>query len=214
MLLKFGIDVISNADEKVGELESVIIDPATEEITHLIVKKGFLFSKTKMIPISLVADSSQEMIKLHEYEGSFEDLPDYVETHFVPLENYISSEIEGKIIPMLFYAPFPVTMSHAAPPGTVPVMQENLAADRESLEEGMDIIAIDGKKMGTVQEIILHPATDRVTHLLVSRGLLFKNRFLIPADWVKEIEESRILLYVDSKVIKNLPAYSEEGILT
>ena len=214
MLLKFGTDVISQAGDKVGELESVIIDPAKEEITHLIVKKGFLLRKNKMVPISLVADSNDQRIKLHEFEGEFDDLQDYQETYFIPVENYINKEVDGKIIPLLFYPPNPITTTHAAHPASVPVVKENLATDKESLEEGMNVVALDNHKVGGVKEVILHPTTDRVTHLLVSKGLLFKHQFLIPSEWVRDIKESAVHLYVDSKVIEKLPDYKHEGILT
>lgn len=214
MLLKFGTDVLTHAGKKVGELESVILDPCTEEITHLIVKKGFLLSKNKMVPISLVADSNDQRMKLHEFEGEIDDLQDYQETHFIPIENYINKEVDGKIIPLLFYTPLPTATTHANHPATVPIVKENLSTDKESLEEGMNVVALDNQKVGGVEEVILHPSTDRVTHLLVSKGLLFKHKFLIPAEWVKEIKESAVHLYVDSKVIEKLPEYQQEGMLT
>jgi sporulation protein YlmC with PRC-barrel domain len=163
------------------------------------------------VPISLVADGNDERIKLHEFGGTFESLQSYKETHFVPLANYINNDVDGKIIPMLFYPPLPVSMTHAVHPATIPVVKENLSisAELQSLEEGIDVVALDGIKVGKVKEIILHPTTDRVTHLLVTKGLLIKKRFLIPAEWLKEIHESAIKLYVDSKVVKKLPAYKQ-----
>jgi sporulation protein YlmC with PRC-barrel domain len=205
---------MSHEDQKVGELESVIIDPVTDEITHLIVKKGFLLTTDKLIPISLVADGNDERIKLHEFEGTIDDLQDYEETHFVPVENYIQNDLEGKIIPMIFYSPLSVSRSHAAQLTNVPVIKENLPPEKESLEEGMEITALDGEDVGAVKEIVLHPATDRVTHLRVSDGLLNQHEVLIPVEWVKEINESGIDLYVDSQVIKKLPEYEEERLLT
>lgn len=214
MLLKFGVDVLKQDGQKVGELESVIIDPATEEITQLIVRKGFLLTKDKLVPISLVADGNEERILLHEFEGEIEDLQDYEETHYVPVENYINNEIEGKIIPMVFYSPLSASRSHAAQLTSVPVVKENLPPEKESLKEGMDVIALDDESVGRVSEVILHPATDRTTHLLVKEGLLFKKEFLIPVEWVKEIEGSHIDLYVDSKVVEKLPEYQQEGIFS
>ena len=151
---------------------------------------------------------------MHDYKGEFDDLQDYQKTHYIPVENYINKEIDGKIIPLLFYAPLPVATTHAKHPATVPVVKENLATDKEPLEEGMTVVALDKRKVGGVKEVILNPTTDRVTHLLVYTGLLFKHRFLIPLEWVKDIKESAVHLYVDSKVIEMLPEYEQEGVLT
>lgn len=214
MLLKFGINVIDHNEEKIGELKSVIVDPSTDEVSHLVVSKGFLLSKDKLVPISLAASGNEDRIKLHDFEGTIEDLQDYKETHFIPVDNYIDHRVTGEIIPMIFYSPLSVSRSYATQLTSVPVIKKKLPPEKESLKKGMDVVALDGEDVGSVKELILHPTTDRLTHLLVSEGLIFKREFLIPVEWIREVEKSHIHLYVDSKVIGKLPEYEQEGIFS
>jgi sporulation protein YlmC with PRC-barrel domain len=41
MIFKYGSDVITVNGEKVGEVKEVVIDPRTEDVTHVIIEKGF-----------------------------------------------------------------------------------------------------------------------------------------------------------------------------
>ena len=43
MLFKQGTDVFSSDNEKIGTLDRVVMDPRTKEISHIIVREGFLF---------------------------------------------------------------------------------------------------------------------------------------------------------------------------
>jgi len=66
MRFNFGTDILNSSGEKVAELHQIVIDPATDQVTALIAKKGFLLPNDKVIPISLVMDSTDEYIKLYE----------------------------------------------------------------------------------------------------------------------------------------------------
>jgi uncharacterized protein YrrD len=47
-------EVLSLAGEKIETLDRVVLDPETKEVSHIVVKKGMLFSTSKVIPISYV----------------------------------------------------------------------------------------------------------------------------------------------------------------
>ena len=47
MLFKTGVDVYSSDNEKIGTLHRVVMDPKTKEVSHIIVKEGFLFTGGK-----------------------------------------------------------------------------------------------------------------------------------------------------------------------
>ncbi|MEJ2413223.1 MAG: PRC-barrel domain-containing protein [Anaerolineales bacterium] len=212
MLLKFGTDVVTYDDQKIGELESVIVEPATEEITHLVVRKGgVLNTEDKLVPISLVAQSDKTQIKLHEFEGDVDDLQNYQTSMFVPLDNYINDDLEGEVIPLVFYPPLSSPRAYSAHLTGMPVIKKELPGDEEALREGAEVVGMEGKKLGQVKEVILDPKTDRVTQLLVKEGVLFKKEYLIPVEWVRSIEENEVDLYVNQNLIENLPSHNKAG---
>ena len=58
MEFKEGAVVFSSDDKKVGHIRRVVIDPKTEEVTHLVIEKGFLFVEDRVIPIEEVQAQS------------------------------------------------------------------------------------------------------------------------------------------------------------
>ena len=59
-----GSDVISRDGEKVGEIESVTIDPATGQPASLIVRKGFLFTEDLTLPAETISSVDDRVVYL------------------------------------------------------------------------------------------------------------------------------------------------------
>lgn len=54
MQFKEGTDVFTIDGDKVGSIDRVVIDPRNNEVTHLVVRKGFFFPTDKVVPMDLV----------------------------------------------------------------------------------------------------------------------------------------------------------------
>ena len=65
----------------------------------------------------------------------------------------------------------------------------------------------DGEHVGDVERLFVDSDSNRATHFVIAEGLLFKERKLIPANWVRSIEEDKVHLAVPSRVLERLPAY-------
>src|SRR4030095_8149634 len=88
MLFKSGVDVYSSDNEKIGTLHRVVMDPKTREVTHIVVKEGFLFTEDKVVPMDLVGSVTEDRIALQGSKEHLDELPQYEETHYVlPDEN-------------------------------------------------------------------------------------------------------------------------------
>jgi membrane protein YdbS with pleckstrin-like domain len=44
---------------------------------------------------------------------------------------------------------------------------------------------------------------------VISQGILFKDRKLVPAYWVTSVEEEQVRLSVNSRLLERLPSYEE-----
>lgn len=66
----------------------------------------------------------------------------------------------------------------------------------------------DGEHVGDVERLFVDTESNKATHFLISAGLLFKDRKLIPAHWVNSVEEDKVPLAVPARVLERLPAYS------
>lgn len=52
MQFKQGTHVYTIDGKDVGAIDRVVLDPKTDEVTHVVVRRGWLFSEDKVVPIS------------------------------------------------------------------------------------------------------------------------------------------------------------------
>ncbi len=156
------------------------------------------------------------MLKLTKFE----------ETYYVPAdenerEGGDFAYPQGYAAPMYSYPPlgtawwggFGGNMGYApvaAAPEYTERVQENIPQGTVAVKEGARVLSLEGDHIGNVEEVFTDAATNRVTHLIISQGLLFKERKLIPTNWIKLAGEDDVILTVKTKVVHNLPDYKVE----
>ena len=100
----------------------------------------------------------------------------------------------------------PANMGFPIPP-FVYKTDENTPEGTIAVKEGAWVESLDGKEIGRVESIFTDPGEQRVTHLLVSSGLLHKKHKLIPTIWIETVMGEKILLNVDAEFIQQIPEY-------
>jgi sporulation protein YlmC with PRC-barrel domain len=223
-------DVYTANGEKAGELDRVVIDPRTRQVTNIIVRKGLLFPSDKVVPLNLVAQADKDRVVLSADAGEPENLPDFTEEHFVQLndETWAAETDSSRMVPnastapMLLWCPTvaasPTSTHIATELGAGPAMgavaasqtvevERNIPDDTVPLKEGARVIAADGQHVGNVERIFTDTATSEVTHLLLSQGLFLKTRKVIPMAWVLDVGEDDVRLAIGSNLLQGLRAY-------
>lgn len=220
MIIEEGAEVFTADGKKVGEVDRIVIDPASKEVTHVLVQKGFLFTTDKVVPINLISTSGEDRVTLREDAGDLEALPDFEETHYVPVnEVEAQADAETPAAPaMYWYPPVGYTWwgmtggmpSYIYPPIPPYVVQteRNVPEGTVALKEGAKVLSADGEHVGNVEAVLTGVETDRATHLLVSKGVLLNKTVLIPTTWISTIMEKEVHLVVGSELLKDLPAYA------
>jgi uncharacterized protein YrrD len=220
MQIKQGAEVYTASGDKVGSIDRVAINPRTKAITHLVVRKGLILPKDKILPVDWVAETGEERITLRQDALELERLPDYEEQYFVPTDAVpYDATVNAGYVPMFFWYPpmastvtaptiddvsYHETPAHAGSPQTA-------LGDSIALKEGAAVITADDQEVGRVEKIIFDPGSDRVEHFVIARGLLSKGRKRIPALWVETVTGDQVRLAVVAKVIERVPDYSEKG---
>jgi uncharacterized protein YrrD len=210
MLFKKGVDVFSSDNEKIGTLDRVVMDPKTKEVTHIVVREGFLFTEDKVVPIDLIGSVTDERIALQGSKEHLDELPEYEETHYIP-----SSAAADDDMNTLYWNP-PLAWSGY---GRYPLYPEspyvrrtekNIPEGTVALAEGAKVLSEDGEHVGNIETLITDP-NEHVTHLVVSSGLLMKERKIIPAHWLGSVTEDEVNLSVESRLMERLPEYHPEA---
>lgn len=232
MQFKQGTDIYTADNQKAGTVDRVAIDPKTQEVTHLITRRGFLFPEERVIPISLVGTTSEEQITLRENAADIEDMPPFEELHYVqvnpegqPLESQpgdagSAGEEKQSTPPVFWYPPVGMTWWHVPgyysypgqfgeriPPYIAVEKNQNIPEGTVPLEVDAHVISAEGEHVGDVEEVFTEPKANRVTHLLISRGLLFKETKLVPTSWITKVKEDEVHLVVGAAVLEALPEY-------
>lgn len=246
MELKEGTSVFTSGGKEVGKINRFILNPATNEVTHIVVQKGWLFSEDKVVPFNMIDSATEDKVVLSENMESFDQLPPFEEAHYIrareadvsrggnpryqmkesgqasPLdETYRDETIEADVFrggnPRMNYNPayywypphgyigYPVGFYGWPPMETV----RNIPGNTIPFKEGTDVMSSDGKHIGGIERLFVEADSNKATHFVISQGF-FKDRKLIPAHWVRTVEEDKVQLVVSSDLLEDLPAYEPE----
>jgi uncharacterized protein YrrD len=231
--------VKSATGETLGRVSHFVIDPRSNEITHLVVEKGFLFMEDRVIPIESVASAVEDEILLAPGRGSKpEEFPLFESSYYIrPGEYSTEPDLYPSQSAYYYYPPVPGMGSWGATPVVPPVgppgMQvgspqpagamftdpandaglvtreasEELPEHSVAVKKGTDIYSSDGQLVGQVDEVFTSAESNKVTHILMSQGLLVKGFKLLPIHWVAKMSADRVDLGTSARVIEDLPEY-------
>ena len=217
MELREGVGVFTPAGDEVGRVNRFVLDPVTNEVTHIVVQKGWLLPEDKVLPFKMVSTATDERVMLSEEFGDFDKLPPFEETQFVRAADEEPGDPMPGADPIYRYAPSyywypapgfpgPGVGHYFWPRGET---KRNIPEDTVPLKEGANVVSSDGKHIGDVERLFLEGGSNQVTHFLISQGVLFKDRKLVPARWMRSVEEDTVHLVVSSQLLERLPSYEE-----
>ncbi|HLF75027.1 MAG TPA: PRC-barrel domain-containing protein [Anaerolineales bacterium] len=219
MRLKENARVVATDGQTVGHIDRVVIDPRTKEVTHVVVRKGILFTEDKVLPMNLISRVNEDRVLLREDAGNLDDLPDYEETSYTLLDEYERKQVpaEGYVPPVYWYplpyagpgwAAYPVAY---AGPQYMARTVENIPEGAVALEEGARVFSADDQHVGDVEQILTDPEADRATHFVISKGIFLKNRKLIPTTWISTLSNNEVHLAVGANLLELLRGYDPQA---
>lgn len=215
MELKEGTSVFTPNGDEVGRINRFVLHPATNEVTHIVVQKGWLFPEDKVVPMSMIRTATEDRLVLNQVEDA-DQLPAFEETHYIELN---SGDLNPTGPAAYRYAPayywYPPSGYLGYPElgpayyGLPVETTRNIPADAVPLKEGANVMTADGEHVGDVERLFVDSESSKVTHVLISEGFLFKERKLIPAHWLRSVEEDKVFLAVPATLLERLPAYQQ-----
>ena len=181
-------------DGPCGEVTRVIIDPATEKVTHLVIEPKLRFSAGRLVPLALV-ETAADGIRLRCTVEEFGGLEAAEKTELV--NDITGGPGLGLYAPMGVSYPIPVVVEDVVPLG------------EEDIDRGEPVHALDGE-IGRVEGFGVDPGDHRVTHVLLQEGHLWGRRDVaIPVSAVTKVENG-IWLSLTKKQVEDLPARSPD----
>jgi hypothetical protein len=187
---------IACTDGPCGRSQAILLNPITDQITHIIVREPGLLGVERMVPVELVLDSTSDSIRLRSSKAALADLPPFVTTNYLPTSAGYRPGYEGGV--MLW--PY-VSMAPA-----IGVDQENTPAGELAIHRGSHVHATDGH-IGSVEQFVVNPASDNITHVVLQSGPLWNHQnTTIPISCIDHIEDDNVYLTLSKDQIAALPA--------
>ena len=217
MEFKQGTQVYTSDGKAIGSIDRVVLHPKTKEVTDIVVRKGFLFTEDKIIPLSLIASGNDERLTLGGTDSDINTLLPFEENHYIPLDDIEAGTAEyplGWASPSYWYEPMGGEIPYANynagynhPYRTE--TEQNIPEDTIALKEGARVITANGQDIGSISRIFVNPENNLATHFLIAEGLIFKEQKLIPVSWIREIKQNEILLNVGVPILNKVPKFKE-----
>jgi sporulation protein YlmC with PRC-barrel domain len=181
-------------DGTCGQSKEVVLDRKTEEVTHLVVREKEAPHTELLVPIDLITEATPHGIRLRCARSELAELQPFITAdvveekvpHYVPDPYLIPIEIpETKWI---------TVRREAVPPGEVAVRQ------------GARVEASDGH-LGRLDEFLIDPVTEQVTHLVLREGHLWGQRDVtVPVSAIDRLEEDAVYLKLNKSQVEALPS--------
>ena len=221
MDLGLGKKVLSRDGQHVGHVDGLVLDYNTRDIESFIVRSGVFFTNDRFVSLDLIDQISPDgdvMLTISATE--VKNLPEFAERNFVhatPDDLGTMPEMWTSMgtgaLPVYFGTGsdalgFRSTgMSHQVAQRDSPGFEteSNLPAQDIVIDRGTDVIARDGKKLGTVDDLTYGP-DGRVTGYIVRAGFLFHHDVTVPAEEIESIGEDHVRLRVTAEQLDQQPS--------
>ena len=179
----------SCTDGHCGEVRRLIIDPASEIVTHLVIQPGHRQEAGRLVPVRLVETADGD-IRLRCTRAEFGELDHAAERDLVA------------------GAEAPQIVEHGGVSGAAlrqtTVLEDVIPVGETEVGPGEPVHAVDGE-IGRVQGFLVSPGDDRVTHVLLQEGHLWgRKKIAIPLSAVTGVDAG-IRLNLTKQQVEELP---------
>lgn len=180
-----------------GKSTRIVLNPTNGHVTNIVVQDEDHEHEERLVPIDRVVNTTRLAIQLDCTRDEVAAMFPFSEREYVAPE---STPAEGGEV--YVYEPFVVP----ARAGDVEVVHENIPATQISMRRGAEVWATDGK-IGEVDEFVLDPESDNVTHFVLQHGHLWGKRELaLPVSAIARTESNAVYLKLSKDEVEALPA--------
>lgn len=202
------------AGQECGELECVVVDPAADKLTHLVVRPDGE-DEARLVPVHIAlpgpegVDLNCTRERFDEFEFAMQTyvLPDVEQTGPVGQEPASDWPLAGLVVMPNALTGFVPGVDPQLPAASVECIPDGEVSVRRG-----DRVHADGGEIGRVRGVVAVPPEGEVTHVLLDEGHLWaRKRVAIPIQDVTGIDADGVSVALTKDEIKDLPPVPEEG---
>ncbi len=194
-------------DGACGRSAYVLINPVTDQVTHLVVKETPSPQTEYLVPVAEVTETGADVIRLRCSKATLEQMHPFVQTQYiekqVPEMHFEMSSGNPYGMGLYYYMPY-VTREVTL---RVPVEYQQIPPGELAVQRGTRVEATDGF-VGHVDEFVVNPDNGHITHLVMREGHLWGQKdVMIPVSALGETRPDTVFLKLDKHQIGSLPTF-------
>jgi len=183
-----------------GKTSAVVLKPASEEVTHVVIRETRLLAESVIVPIDYISESTPEQVHLRLARNELAAMPPFAETDLItppPGYSFATAELGYPMGGALWPASLAID--------DLPILPRTLPKGEVTLHQGDGVEATDGH-VGRVDELLIDPQTNDITHLVMREGHLWDTREVtISVTDIDRIEDRIVYLRLTKQQIEALP---------
>jgi uncharacterized protein YrrD len=200
--------VLTANGHPLGSLNRIVVNPVSKELAGIVVRTGSLLNpQEKVVPIDLIAETTEEKVLLHSHPDTPESFEPFEERRLVDTNRSPDHHTDVPNMPLVALGKPDLGMTMLPPePGEqfVTAIEQNIPEGTVAVKEGANIITSEGRYAGSMESVFADAADTQITHLLISNGLIAREKKVIPIQWVMTMDEDEIHLRVEKVSIEEL----------
>ena len=185
-------------DGRCGRSTYVILNPVSDQITHIVVRETKPSRIERLVPNNLISNTAAEVILLCCDKEEFSNLEPFNQTYFVhsELPHYAT---DPKLTLLWPYA--------VASERTIDMSIRSLQEGELAVHRGTKVRATDGS-VGKVDAFLVDEETCQISHLVVRADRRWKDEMvIIPLSLIEQIKEDKVYLNVKKSVVADIPPH-------
>jgi len=202
---------VQGTDGELGTLTDVIVNPLRRRVTHVVVQERAAGARTFVVPVDRITATGRGTVRVGYSFDELRQLPEFRVTRFVPATapqaqlaveaQELDSDLAVSAGTALYYTPYVSTIE-----GDVPVTEERVPAGEIVFSRGARVLASDGHEVGTVEEFVLNPQDETISHVIARAGhLLLAREIAVPLSAVARATDDEVTLRLSRHEVEGLP---------
>ena len=185
------------SDGPAGHATQVIVNPTTEQVTHIVVAERGIAGVQRLVPISFIKESTPHLILLSCTRRELSEMRSFIEPEFIRgSEAWMQYQLDE-------YVMWPMVTPIQAP---MVINRKVIPLDELAVTRGARVEATDGQ-VGKVDEFMVESGTGHITHLIMREGHPWAQREItIPVSEVERIREGIVYLKLSTREVGALPS--------
>jgi len=150
----------------IGRSTYIILNPVTEEVTHVVVRENYNNHTERLVPVAEVQESDTNMIRLTCDDTKLSQMDPFEEVEFIPTT---VPKMESSAASTSYGWPYIVANQERH---FVKIVQRQIPPYERGLRRGAYVHARDGR-IGQIDEVVVNRETMHLTHLVLREGHLW-----------------------------------------